>query len=426
MAFRASGGSRQGIWHSNLVVNAIDNMHSGRISVHSPHSKPFIEGLFNKLWTKLAVWFPEASVGRFQGENEEANRLLTACQAGHQDPRKYFPMLADVIEAFSAVIEEHNSSIIRSDNYGEWVPHDRWDRDTHERPLAPLNPETEWLFSPFVREWKVNGATVGGKVALFPGQSAPYQFSAPFLLHFHGARVRAYFDPSEPRCAATIVLCQAWENHRAGEVIGVAMQTNQTTDYVRLVMGWGNGSDVGRQILQQNHAALRREVRAIAGGPLKVPGSAGVSPAMAGVSPDTFSETEMRDGLGNTLRISNAPGTATVPVAMSGVSPDISPTFSRQTTQPAPETTSPESGSRRVQPGVATPPGSEPELRPFPPNGGGETPDRMSRPLAALSATARELTLSTNGGAEVPLSPKIRLPAEDLAESERATQNLFL
>ncbi len=116
----------KGVWKSKLVENAVRTMGSGHISVHSPHAKPFIEGLFNKLWTKLSVCFPEASVGRFRGENEESNRLLTACQAGHQDPRKYFPMLADVIAAFNAVIEERNSSIVRSDNYGQWVPIERW------------------------------------------------------------------------------------------------------------------------------------------------------------------------------------------------------------------------------------------------------------------------------------------------------------
>lgn len=319
----------KGVWKSNLVENAVRAMGSARISVHSPHAKPFIEGLFNKLWTKLSVWFPEASVGRFQGENEEANRLLTACQAGHQDPRKHFPMLADVIAAFNAVIEEHNASIIRSDNYGEWVPHERWDRDTAARPLPALIPESEWIFSPFVRTWTVQGANVGGKVPLMDGVSVPYIFSAPFLLHFHGAKVRAHFDPSEPRCFATIVLAQAFGNHRAGEVLGVAQQINETTAYIRLVMGYGDDSPhSGIDARRQASSALRREVRGI-NGPSKVgtggpavpgreevpgrlvrtdengPSSRAAEASLPAEKSLPYSESEQRDGLGQVQRISS-------------------------------------------------------------------------------------------------------------------------
>jgi hypothetical protein len=277
------------------VKNAVSAMGSARISVHSPHAKPFIEGLFNKLWTKLSVYFPEASVGRFRGENEEANRLLTACQAGHQDPRKYFPMLADVITAFHAVIEEHDYSIVRSDNYGEWVSHERWDRDTAARPLPALIPESEWIFSPFVRTWTVQGANVGGKVPLMDGVSVPYIFSAPFLLHFHGAKVRAHFDPSEPRCFATMVLDRAFGNHRAGEVLGVAQQINETTAYIRLVMGYGDDSPhSGIDARRQAASALRREVRGIVG-------KAGHTSSQFA---SRYSESEQRDGLGSIQRFS--------------------------------------------------------------------------------------------------------------------------
>ncbi len=210
-------------------------MGSDCIEVHSPHAKPFIEGLFNKLWTKLAVVFPDASVGRFRGENEEANRLLTACQTGANDPRKWFPMLSDVIAAFHAVIDDHNASQITSENYGSWTPNERLENDLAARPLNPLSAESDWLFHPFMRTWKVRGNSIGGRVPLFgkcgphPSLSVPYLFQAPFLFKFHDALVTAHFDPSDPRCVATLVLAQPWQNHRAREVIGTAPQINQTT-----------------------------------------------------------------------------------------------------------------------------------------------------------------------------------------------------
>ena len=161
----------EGVWASNRVIDAAQLMGSGRMSVHSPHAKPFIEGLFNKLWTKLSVWFPDASVGRFRGENEESCRLLTACQNGHRDPRLYFPMLSDVIAAFHSVIEDHNASQIVSENYGSWTPNERWENDLITRPLNPLNPETEWLFHPFTRTWKVRGNSIGEGFHCFPAKA---------------------------------------------------------------------------------------------------------------------------------------------------------------------------------------------------------------------------------------------------------------
>ena len=59
-------------------------------TVWSPHQKPFIEGLFNVLWTKLSVHFPGADVGRFQGESEQASRLLTASRMATRTPANIF------------------------------------------------------------------------------------------------------------------------------------------------------------------------------------------------------------------------------------------------------------------------------------------------------------------------------------------------
>jgi len=247
-------------WESELVTGAVKNMGADRLTVHSPHAKPFIEGLFSSMWTKLSSHFPCSDVGRFRGENQEANRLLVACQSGAQDPRRHFPMLADVLAAFDQVIAEHNEHLIDSENYGRWVPNERWEADTAARPLPCLAPESEWLFSPFARTWTVKGNTVSGRVPLFDGVSIPYVFSAPWLLEYHGARVRAHFDPSEPRCCAKVVLAESTAGHREGEVLGDAWQINETTAYARLAMGWGQSAErrEGLEQIRQASAALRR------------------------------------------------------------------------------------------------------------------------------------------------------------------------
>jgi transposase InsO family protein len=283
----------RGIWESNLVKDAARNMGADRLTVHSPHAKPFIEGLFNSLWTRLSSHFPFSDVGRYRAENQESNRLLVACQSGAQDPRRHLPMLADALAAFDQVIAEHNEHLIDSDNYGCWVPNERWEADTAARPLPRLAPESEWLFNPFARTWTVKGNTVSGRVPLFEGVSIPYVFSAPWLLEYHGAKVRAHFDPSEPRCCAKIVLAESTAGHREGEVLGDAWQINETTAYARLAMGCGQSSErrEGLEQIRQASAALRRVAVGIVG------------PKRGDNFQVPYIEREERDGLGALSRL---------------------------------------------------------------------------------------------------------------------------
>lgn len=252
----------RGTWESHMVKDAVRLMGSRLWNVHSPHNKPFIEGGFNDLWTKLSVL--DGQVGRYRAEMETENEILTACQQGRKDPRDYFPLLASALGAFDTATRELNTQWINSDLYGRWHPEARWTQHMEGNPLAPLAVESDYLFSPFVGEWTIKGMLVGGKVPLFEGMSVPFDFSAEWLPQFHGARVKAFFDPSEPRCSATLVLAQNHGTHRAGEVLGTAMQINEVAGYARLAMGWGDDpASLGRRVRQQAASALRREVRAI-------------------------------------------------------------------------------------------------------------------------------------------------------------------
>jgi hypothetical protein len=280
----------QGAWRSNLVKHAVKAMGSHLHTVWSPHQKPYIEGLFNCLWTKLSVQFPGCDVGRFRGETEEANRLLTACKAGHQDPRKYFPMLRDAVGAFTAVIDERNATPVESE-IGRWVPAEAWEARPFER-IRRLDPDGLWVFAPYVREWTVRGMLVGGRVPLFEDLSVPFDFSAPWLCEFDGARVRCHFDARDPVCFATVVLLQNWGTHKAGEVLGQAKQINEVAGYARLVLGWADDpQNAGRVARQQAAAGLRRELRGI----VPTGSSAGRAKGLA--------VSEERDGINQVTRI---------------------------------------------------------------------------------------------------------------------------
>lgn len=264
----------QGVWKSNLVKHAIAGIGSDLHTVWSPHQKPYIEGLFNTLWTKLSIHFPDADVGRFRGETEEASLLLTACQRGQRDPRRHFPMLNTALAAFGEVITEKQSTPVNSD-IGRWIPAERWAGKLPGANAAaaanvfvarPLDAETEWLFSPYVREWTVKGMLVGGRVPLFEDLSVPFDFAADWLPQYHGARVRCHFNPMAGNCSGMLVLAEDFQNRKAGTVLGLAKQINEVAGYARLVLGWGDdNANEGRLLRQRAAAAMRREVRAVDG-----------------------------------------------------------------------------------------------------------------------------------------------------------------
>jgi hypothetical protein len=284
----------QGSWKANRVKDVIRLMGSQLHTVYSPRQKPYIEGGFNICWTKLSVYFPGCDVGRFMGETEAANELLTRCKDGREDPRKHFPMLSDAIAAFDSVLAERNRTPVHSKLYGTWVPEERWAEQLAERPMRQIDPAMDWIFSPYMRGWTVRQCQVEGMIPLFDELSVPYNFSGDFLSKFEGAKVRAYFDPTEVACAATIVLAESFRDHRVGEVLGVARQTNKVASYARRMMLWADDSpDIGRQQRQQNARAMTRNVRVISGG-----------------GRISYSETEIRDGVDKKITICSGDSSA--------------------------------------------------------------------------------------------------------------------
>lgn len=254
----------RGVFKSNLVTRAVELLGSRLHTVISPHSKPFIEGGFNQDWTKLSVHFPQCDLGRYRGDTEQANKVVQACRAGRQDPRNTFPMLADAVAAFAEITAEENRTLVKSRNSGQWVPEEKWKRETDDRPLRQLDESETFMFAPYAMEWTIKGMLVGGRVPIFDDMSVPFEFTAPYLHEFNGAKVRLHFDPSAPKCRATPVLLQAWQGHRAGEVLPQLEQINETTGFMRTMLGWGDDvGTAGLRAKQQSAVAMRREVRTV-------------------------------------------------------------------------------------------------------------------------------------------------------------------
>ena len=254
----------RGVFECDLVKRAVELLGSHLHTVRSPHAKPFIEGGFNQDWTKLSVHFPQCDIGRFRGDTEAASKLVQSCRAGHNDPQKFFPMMADAMRAFEEITQEENQALVKSRNSGQWIPQERWQRETGENPLRCLDESRMFAFAPYAKEWTVKGMLGGGRVPIFENVSVPFDFSAPWLHEFSGAKLRVHFDAMAHKCEATPVLLQAWNGHSTGEVLRPIQQVNETTGYIRTILGWGDDiATRGLKARQQAGAAMRREVRTV-------------------------------------------------------------------------------------------------------------------------------------------------------------------
>jgi hypothetical protein len=278
----------RGTWEAAQVAAMLRLLKVRRITAWSPHQKPFIEGLFNLLWTKLSDM--PGQVGRFRGDEDAMDSTLLSCKRGATDPRNHFPMLSDAIAAFDRACFERNEQPVKSAHWGSWVPQERWlsqlEDSRRTGRLRPLPADAAWLFTPEVREWTVAGNTVGGSIRIMDGLSVRYDFAAPWLVEFAGCKVRVHFDPAAPRCEATIVLAHSCRDRRTDEVLGTAVQVNKTAGYARRVLAWGDDPDLGVQQRRQAAAALRREVRTL------LP-HRGIGTRIS----------EVRDGLGNAVSL---------------------------------------------------------------------------------------------------------------------------
>jgi hypothetical protein len=275
-----------GIWDCKLVCQAIDLLKCAHWRTYSPHQKA-IELVFNRVWTRLAVQFPNANLGRYRNAIESNCRLYEACKRGHQNPRRFFPMLADVVGAFDEEVKAHNQKKIFSAQYGQWIPDEFFSDAVKSSPLRKFSDCMRWIFSSFAVERKVKGDSVNCRVPLFENFSVPFCFSAPSLALHRGKLVRLHFDPRDPKCRAKVVLLEDSGQKKAGDVLADAELVGETAQHIRMIMDWAKDDQragyIGRQ---RTNNFLNRTTRAI--------GDFGRV---------EYSAQERRDGLGTVVKV---------------------------------------------------------------------------------------------------------------------------
>lgn len=249
----------KGISAADAVTDALNLLGVQILRAASPHQK-VVEGVFNKLWTRLSL--ERGQVGRYRGEEQEVNNLLTSCRQGHTDPRKHFLPLADVLRALRAAIAEHNSQVV-SGRYGRWIPAEYF-AAAAKKNLRPLEADSAWIFSPVISDpLKVRSACIKTSVPLLPGFSQSFAFASPELHRWYGARVKLYFNPLAPDCVARIVLAEPWRGQREGTLLCTAPQIDRQARYTRRLLEYGADPDIGKLAARQNALALNRHSQAV-------------------------------------------------------------------------------------------------------------------------------------------------------------------
>lgn len=245
------GISAADLVHQSLELAGVTVLHA-----NSPHQK-IVEGVFNKLWTKLSAM--PGQMGRFRGEEEEMGRVYEACKRGDKDPRHWFASLPEVVTALREAIAEHNAQWVNSDQYGRWIPSELFSKSAH-KTLRPLAPEMAWMFSPVITQpLTIRGYAIGTTVNLMPGVSIKFHFDAgDIAAEFMGALVKLHFNPFAPECIAKITLAEEFNGHAKGELLGDAAQFNRHARFTRRAFGYGMDPDIGREMARAHAQALHR------------------------------------------------------------------------------------------------------------------------------------------------------------------------
>jgi hypothetical protein len=280
----------------------------------SPHSK-VVESVFNLLWSKLSLL--TGQVGRFRGEEEAVNLLLSRIRGGALDPRGQLLELPGVLTALRDTVAEFNRQWVSSERYGRWIPGEFYGSKAPAM-LRRISPRDAWMFSPVITEpLTVQGFAVTTTVPLIPGHSIKFVFADESLVEISGRKVKLYFNPFAADCVATAVLAEAAGPYQAGRVMGQLRQVDRLARFTRRAMGYGLDPDIGLEAARSHQQALRRHVQAT-----RPDGSVGVQ------------THEIRTGDGQVRR-------AEMPSAAAGPSatPDRIP-------RPAPRATQPEAPDR--------------------------------------------------------------------------------
>lgn len=234
-----------------------------------PHSK-LVESYWNRLWTVLSV-YGGGQIGRYRGEMAAENDIWIDCQQGRKDPRKYFLMLPDALNAIAQAIGYLNTEQVESKLYGRWVPAEMHAQGMAERPLLPLQADDalSCLAWPVYAQATVRRGMVRVTADTPAGGRMPYHFSGVELYAWDGAPVRVSFDPWAEDVLAVVALDRAWRDAPEGTIVARGLSCMDAFPRVAqdACGAWGvtfaDGAAAADRAKRMANGAVRREVRVL-------------------------------------------------------------------------------------------------------------------------------------------------------------------
>lgn len=194
-----------GVWQGKRVLSALSAMGVALESVKGRPNQKLVENWINRFHTAMALELEgRAQMGRFRGEEKAWGDVYCACRAGKDDPRRNFPMVADLLDATDRAIAFLNSYPVESE-HGSWIPQERWQEDLAAHPRPVVDDVPEWVTAPVLEKRTVRRGTVVVTAAGTEGERARHVFCAPELVGHDGRVVRVAFDPFFLDGGATVV-----------------------------------------------------------------------------------------------------------------------------------------------------------------------------------------------------------------------------
>lgn len=288
-----------GAWQSAKMIDFLNAAGVRQISAKGRPNQKLVEGFFSRLWTALSLELPaHGQVGRFRGEMAAENTAWMRCREGRADPRDYFPMLDDFLEALDKAIEFVNADQVESRVYGNWRPVEAQIGWQENAITLPAGLWRHALPVDEVRKCRRNGQVQLRTDSPF-GFPHDYVFSATDLYRFDGAEIRIQFDPHLVSSGAVLTLPRAWHEYPAGYVISESAQCISPAPDMQAVTGWMDNREAARAVKRSSRALVATSVAAFdprKKQPAKSTIARGVSPKVAVLDYATGTAAHVEEG----------------------------------------------------------------------------------------------------------------------------------
>lgn len=265
----------RGVWKSNAltgttelpdserraVVAGLSNLGIHVEYVYKSRGKPFVEGGFDHLQTRMAVEAEKrglVDIGRHRSDFEREAAMMMRCKAGVRHPRDCgFPHVSTLGEVYQSAFAFLNASA-KEGRLQSGVPDERWQAALEATPLRVLKPEHAGVFMPQKFATEIRGGhvqkTVGGTV---------YRFALPELTAAvgNGYRIQACFDPGDPLRGCEVYNLEAGTRNTRSLRLG---QWMATAEWAEAAPQFGRG-DPATMAQHKRYSVAFRSVYAASG-----------------------------------------------------------------------------------------------------------------------------------------------------------------